>query len=225
MTSEERKKVFAKLLNIKSDSINATERIKDEIYKEYDKISIDLNNALHDNKESENMLLEDGDVLTIEQNSNLVKVSGEVYYPTIVPYKENASLKYYIEKSGSYTELARKKGTLVIYPDGKAKKVKSFLLFKSYPEVTSRSEIFVPQILNTNERKVLKEMKNRNVKEILIAMKEGKPMRIQSTKEGLISGKQADKVRKILGLKNYQQITIDTRDEITFTFKKTDKKI
>ena len=109
LTPDERQKVFSKLLNIKSDSINATERIKDEIYKDYDKISIDLNSALHDNKESENMLLEDGDVLTIEQNSNLVKVSGEVYYPTIVPFKQNANLKYYIEKSGSYTELARKK--------------------------------------------------------------------------------------------------------------------
>lgn len=154
MTSDERQKVFAKLLNIKSDSIDATERIKDEIYKDYDKISIDLNNALHDNKESENMLLEDGDVLTIEQNSNLVKVSGEVYYPTIVPFKENASLKYYIEKSGSYTELARKRGALVIYPDGKAKMVKHFLFFKSNPTVVSRSEIFVPQKSEKNKSKI-----------------------------------------------------------------------
>ena len=154
LSEDERQKVFAKLLNIKSDSINSTERIKDEIYKEYDKISIDLNNALHQNKESENMLLEDGDVLTIEQNSNLVKVSGEVYYPTIVPFKQNASLKYYIEKSGSYTELARKRGALVIYPDGKAKRVKHFLFFKSYPEVVSRSEIFVPQKSAKNKSKI-----------------------------------------------------------------------
>ena len=154
LTTDERQKVFAKLLNIKSDSINATERIKDEIYKDYDKISIDLNNALHQNKESENMLLEDGDVLTIEQNSNLVKVSGEVYYPTIVPFKQNANLKYYIEKSGSYTEVARKKGSLVIYPDGKAKRVKHFLFFKSYPEVVSRSEIFVPQKSDRNRQKM-----------------------------------------------------------------------
>lgn len=154
LTADERQKVFAKLLNIKSDSINATERIKDEIYKDYDKISIDLNKALQDNKESENMLLEDGDVLTIEQNSNLVKVSGEVYYPTIVPFKQNANLKYYIEKSGSYTELARKKGILVIYPDGKAKMVKHFLFFKSYPTVVSRSEIFVPQKSEKNKSKI-----------------------------------------------------------------------
>lgn len=100
------------------------------------------------------MLLEDGDVISIEKNTNLVKVSGEVYFPTIIPYKENESLKYYIEKSGSYTELARRSGALVIYPDGKAKKVSHFLFFKSYPKVVSRSEIFVPQKSEKNKSKI-----------------------------------------------------------------------
>jgi protein involved in polysaccharide export with SLBB domain len=153
-TLDEREKVFSKLLNIKSDSLSSSERIKDEIYKDYDKISIDLNKALHDKTASENMLLEDGDILTIEQNTNLVKVSGEVYYPTIVPFKENENLKYYIQKSGSYTDLARKNGTLVIYPDGRAKKVKHFLFFKTYPEVVSRAEIFVPQKSDKNKSKI-----------------------------------------------------------------------
>jgi protein involved in polysaccharide export with SLBB domain len=153
-TPEDREKTFSKLLNINRDSLNAAERIKNEIYKEYDKISIDLNQALHEKKESENMLLEDGDILTIEQNTSLVKVSGEVYYPTIIPFKEGENLKYYIQKSGSYTELARKNGTLVIYPDGKAKKVKHFLFFRSYPEVVSRSEIFVPQKSDKNKSRI-----------------------------------------------------------------------
>lgn len=150
----DREKVFSKLLNIKPDSINTSSRIKSEIYKEYDKISIDLTSAMQNKTGPENMLLEDGDVLTIEQNSNLVKVSGEVYFPTIIPFEKNASLKYYIQKSGSYTEVARKNGTLVIYPDGKAKKVKHFLFFKSYPEVVSRSEIFVPQKSDKNKDKL-----------------------------------------------------------------------
>lgn len=153
-TTDDREKVFSKLLNIKPDSINISSRIRNEIYKEYDKISIDLNNAMLNKNGPENMLLEDGDVLTIEQNSNLVKVSGEVYFPTIVPFEKNANLKYYIQKSGSYTDVARKNGTLVIYPDGKAKKVKHFLFFKSYPEVVSRSEIFVPQKSDKNKGKL-----------------------------------------------------------------------
>ncbi len=150
-TVQDREQTFTKLLNINTDSLKAAERIKREIYKDYDKISIDLNKALHERSETENMLLEDGDILSIEQNNSLVKVGGEVYYPTIIPYKKGANLLYYIQKSGSFTELARKNGTLVIYPDGKAKKVKHFLFFKSYPKVVSRSEIYVPQ-KNTKNR-------------------------------------------------------------------------
>lgn len=151
---EDRKKVFSKLLNIDQDSINASERIREEINKDYDKISIDLNKALHEPEESENMLLEDGDILIVERNTNLVKVSGEVYFPTIIPYKKDASLKYYIQKSGSYTQVARKRGALVIYPDGKAKKVKHFLFFNAYPDVVSRSEIFVPPKSDKNKSRV-----------------------------------------------------------------------
>lgn len=153
-SQDDRQRIFTKLLNIKSDSLNQSETMRNEIYKDYDKISIDLSRALSGPDAPENMVLEDGDVITIERNTNLVKVSGEVYFPTIVPFEEGASLKYYIQKSGSFTELARKSGTLVIYPDGKAKQVKHFLFFRSYPKVVSRSEIFVPQKSATNKTKV-----------------------------------------------------------------------
>ncbi len=153
-TTQERERIFSKLLNIGEDSINATESIKKEIFKDHENISIDLSKALKEPQSSENMLLEDGDIITIENNTNLVKVSGEVYYPTIIPFKPNENLKYYIEKSGSYTQAARKSGTLVIYPDGKAKRVSHFLFFKKYPEVVSRSEIFIPQKSDKNKSKI-----------------------------------------------------------------------
>ena len=76
---------------------------------------------------------------------SLVKISGEVYNPTIIPYKKGENLKYYVKQSGDFTPYARKKGSLVIYPDGKAASVSHFLFFKSYPSVTPRSEVFVPQ--------------------------------------------------------------------------------
>jgi protein involved in polysaccharide export with SLBB domain len=153
-SKEERERVFSKLLRAQKDSIPDSSIVKKEILADYDKISINLGLALSNPQSPENMLLEDGDVLTIENNTNLVKVTGEVYFPTIIPYKENARLNYYIEKSGSYTPLARKSGALVIYPDGKAKKVSRFLFIKSYPEVVSRSEVYVPQKSDKNKSKI-----------------------------------------------------------------------
>jgi len=154
LTAAEREKLFQRILNINPDSIALHPRLKDELYKSYDLISVDLAKALANPNNAENLPLEDGDVLTIDRSSNLVRISGEVYNPTIIPFKENKSLKYYVEQAGNFTPYARKTGALVIYPDGKAASVKHFLFFKSYPSVTPRSEIFVPQKAKNNRTKI-----------------------------------------------------------------------
>ena len=109
---------------------------------------------MSDPNNSDNLVLEDGDVLTIDRSSNLVRISGEVYNPTIIPYKAKKNLKYYVEQAGNFTPFARKTGALVIYPDGKAASVRHFLFFKSYPSVTPRSEIFVPQKVKSNRQRL-----------------------------------------------------------------------
>ncbi|MEP6627428.1 MAG: SLBB domain-containing protein, partial [Ginsengibacter sp.] len=154
LTIVEREKLFQRILNINPDSLSLHPRLRDELYKSYDLISINLNNALSNPSNSENLVLEDGDVLTIDRSSNLVKISGEVYNPTIIPYKANRSLKYYVNEAGNFTPYARKTGALVIHPDGKAASVRHFLFFKSYPSVTPRSEIFVPQKVKTNRARL-----------------------------------------------------------------------
>lgn len=154
LTIVEREKLFQRILNINPDSLSLHPRLRDELYKSYDLISINLNNALSNPNNSENLVLEDGDVLTIDRSSNLVKISGEVYNPTIIPYKANRSLKYYVNEAGNFTPYARKTGALVIHPDGKAASVRHFLFFKSYPSVTPRSEIFVPQKIKTNRARL-----------------------------------------------------------------------
>lgn len=154
LTLQEREQLFQRILNIDTDSLSQNPRLKDELYKTYDLISVDLATALANPKNSENLALEEGDILTIDRNTNLVKISGEVYYPTIVPYKEKKNLKYYVQQAGSFTAYARKTGSLVIHPDGKAESVKHFLWFKFYPSVTPRSEIFVPQKLKSNRARI-----------------------------------------------------------------------
>lgn len=150
LTIQERERLFQRILNINPDSILQNPRLKGELYKTYDLISVDLLSALSNHKNSENLALEEGDILTVDRNTNLVKISGEVYFPTIVPYKEHKTLKYYVQQAGNFTNFARKTGALVIHPDGKAHSVKHFLWFKSYPSVTPRSEIFVPQKIKSN---------------------------------------------------------------------------
>jgi protein involved in polysaccharide export with SLBB domain len=154
LTREEKEALFQRILNINSDSLAQNSRLRDEVYKTYDLISVDLRRALHNPQSADNLTLEDGDILSVERSSNLVKVSGEVYFPTIITYAPDKNLKYYVQQAGNFTNYARKSGALVIYPDGKAASVKHFLWFKTYPAVTPRSEIFVPQKEKNNRQRL-----------------------------------------------------------------------
>lgn len=154
LTPEERQNIFQRILNISSDSLDDNPKLRNELYNSYVLISVNLRNALENPESSDNLTLEDGDILTISRTSNLVKVSGEVYSPTLVAYKPKMNLRYYVEQAGNFMPRARKAGAFVIYPNGKTKSVKQYLFFRSYPEVIPRSEIFVPQKDRSNRNKM-----------------------------------------------------------------------
>lgn len=141
----ERERLFQRLLDINPDSIDANEKLRSEIFKSYDLVSVKTFNLEGRYESGENLILEDGDIITVEKNNFLVKISGEVYYPTIIAYKKGQGLRKYIRQAGYFTPSANRKSVMVIYPDGRAKSVKKFLFFKNYPPITSRCEIFVPQ--------------------------------------------------------------------------------
>lgn len=144
MEVETRKELIAKLSNISEDSIKKTSRLMQDLEKNYTSLSVNLVKAFEKPGGSDDIILESGDIILVSQSSSLVKVSGEVYFPTLIPYEANTNVKYYIRRTGDYTSMARKNQTFVIYPDGKAEGIKKFLFFKSYPKVTPRSEIYVP---------------------------------------------------------------------------------
>jgi hypothetical protein len=97
--------------------------------------------------------------------------------------------------------------------------------FQEFVESDELAALLMPQILNDNEKNVLKEIRNRNINEIVITKKGAQIIKIEASKGGIITGEQAMEVRRVLGLRNYEDIKISTRDEKTLTFKSTRKKI
>ena len=141
---EERKKQLERILNIDADSLSNNVKLRNELDREYETLSIDLTKAIQNPGSDDDLLLEDGDILIVERTFSLVKVSGEVYNPTLVTYARGRTLKYYMDQAGGPTTNARDSKAFVLYPDGKAATVKRFLFFKSYPEIRPHSEVFVP---------------------------------------------------------------------------------
>ncbi|MEO7309795.1 MAG: SLBB domain-containing protein [Chitinophagaceae bacterium] len=151
LSAQDKKELFQRLMSISDDSLNNNSALKTEINKNYDVISIDLQEAMKNPAGTANLVLEDGDYFSVSRYSSLVRIAGEVYYPTLIPHHNGSSMKYYLQQSGGYTENARKNSALVIYPDGQVKTISKFLFFKSYPSILPRSEIFVPT-KNKNNR-------------------------------------------------------------------------
>ncbi len=120
----------------------------------YDKFILDLNTIRSHPNSIQDVVLKPGDVLVINQLNNNVKVSGQVYNPSISVFEPGRSVLYYVDRAGGYAPNSKKKNTLVLYPNGEAQKVSHFLFFRRLPQVVPGSEIVVPKE-QTRDRKSL----------------------------------------------------------------------
>ncbi len=108
-------------------------------------VGIDLPKILKSPGSKIDLLLEDGDVLRVPKQQQVVKVNGEVLYPSLVVYDAAKSFKGYVLNAGGFSPNALKSGAYVVYPNGTVKGTRKFLFFNSYPHVKPGSEIYVPK--------------------------------------------------------------------------------
>ena len=81
-------------------------------------VGIDLERALKNPGGTEDIILRDGDVLTIPEYEATVRISGAVSYPNTVTYRKNKKLGYYISQAGGFSRLAQKRSPYVVYMNG-----------------------------------------------------------------------------------------------------------
>jgi len=103
-------------------------------------VGIDLEEAMNNPNSSANIVLREGDVLTVPQYSNTVKISGDVIYPSSINYKKGEALSYYIERAGGYGDNARKSRVYAIYLNGSVKLINRH----SRKDIEPGCEIVVP---------------------------------------------------------------------------------
>ena len=111
------------------------------------KIGINLTEILKEGGKgsSYDLILEKGDELFIPSQRQTVEIQGEVLLPSLVRYEKKNTLKSYIDKSGGYSEFAKRDDVYVVYANGDIKATKSFLFFKKYPKLEPGAVILVPK--------------------------------------------------------------------------------
>ncbi len=87
-------------------------------------IGIDLEAALAHPGGDADLVLREGDVLTVPQYTNTIKISGAVMVPNTVSYKAGEGVNYYLDQAGGYSQHAKKGDKFIIYMNGQVAKVK-----------------------------------------------------------------------------------------------------
>jgi protein involved in polysaccharide export with SLBB domain len=105
-----------------------------------DLVGIELNKILANPYQRGDLLVLDGDIITVPKELETVKVIGEVLNPNNVVYVKGKNLKYYVNQAGGFTDNALKKRVFVQYANGAVKGKDG-----GYPEVKPGAEIVVPK--------------------------------------------------------------------------------
>lgn len=107
-------------------------------------LAVNLRKAIENPGSADDIYLEEGDLITIPKTPTSVQAFGGVNIQKKVPYYKGLSARRLINESGGFSENANKKGTYVLYADGRIKTVNNFVFFKTYPKLTAGAELYVP---------------------------------------------------------------------------------
>ncbi|MES2691373.1 MAG: SLBB domain-containing protein [Bacteroidota bacterium] len=132
------------LIKQTKDTTRIQELIDKEIGNLTSTVGIDLKRILKKPGSKYDLLVENGDLISIPSQKQTVKISGEVLYPVRIPYKNMKSFKGYINGAGGYTQRALKRGGYVVFANGSAKATRKFIVFNVHPKIKPGSEIIIP---------------------------------------------------------------------------------
>lgn len=108
-------------------------------------IGIDLMKILEQPGSKYDLILQEGDVISIPKELQTVRMRGEVLYPTTARYDMSRGFRNYISRAGGFTEQARKSRSYVVYANGDVHRTNKFLFFNFFPKIEPGAEIIVPQ--------------------------------------------------------------------------------
>lgn len=113
--------------------------------KDSELIGINLEAIMNNPRGQNDLLLQEGDVISIPRRLQTVRMRGEVLYPNSARFGETLTFKQYISKSGGFTDMSRKARSYVIYANGDLKRTRKLLFFNLYPRIEPGAEIIVPR--------------------------------------------------------------------------------
>ena len=89
-------------------------------------VGINLEKALANPGSEADVVLREGDVISVSEYINTVKVSGCVLYPNVVTYNPKMTVSDYITQAGGYGFGAKKNRSYIVYMNGSVAKTRKY---------------------------------------------------------------------------------------------------
>jgi protein involved in polysaccharide export with SLBB domain len=112
--------------------------------KESEAVAIDLQKIIENPGSENDLILEEGDILSVPKLLQTVRMRGDVVYPTTLRHETGRGLKHYINGAGGFERRANKKQTYVVYANGAVKRTKGFFGIRNFPPIEPGAEVIVP---------------------------------------------------------------------------------
>ena len=140
--------VYANEVEEKSKAFFAEENSAKISKENTDIVYLNLDKALKNNESRFNLVLNKGDSIVIPQILDVVHISGELMNlegnSISAPFFTRKRANYYVKNfAGGFSKENDRSNTIVVYPNGIAKKSRNYILFKISPKVTKGSTIRV----------------------------------------------------------------------------------
>lgn len=107
-------------------------------------VGIDLEKAVKNPGSEDDLVLREGDVISVPKLNNTVKVNGAVMMPNTVGYLSDKNANYYLDQAGGYALNAKKSKKFVIYMNGQVARIKG----RDKDKIEPGCEIIVPSKKN-----------------------------------------------------------------------------
>jgi protein involved in polysaccharide export with SLBB domain len=143
---------FIKREIIKEDTLSLV--LKDSLKKEgitnesstnKQNIALELKEILKHPGSYQDLVLADKDEIIIPKLDNKVTIRGGVLRPVIISYHDGLTVGDCISAAGGITENTRRNKAYVVYYNGRAKRTKSFGIFRINPKVLPGCEVVLPE--------------------------------------------------------------------------------
>ena len=146
MANDDEKKRMEDVLKLMRRELG--EGLTDSLKLELDSVftvGINLEEALAKPGSSADIVLREGDVISVPEMTSTVKINGAVMMPNTVTYMDGENVKYYLNQAGGYSQSAKKSKKFIIYMNGQVERVKA-----RSKKVEPGCEIVVPNKVKKN---------------------------------------------------------------------------